>query len=326
MSWRPGELWLETELLWFRERAGVPALAGFAPPALRLPAPPAGSSPRASAGRPGSRRRYARRARATAIVLSPALLLAAGRAASAAAVTGTRWTSEDPPSLTFSLDHREDRDARQARSPARATQRQSERPARRAAPGDERGASIGRSRAPTVPGDRVASRDRRSACRTAGSLVDGTQLPGRRARTGSRGTRSRTACRTRRSGCTATSTRSARSSRCSKAYRAANPDAPRVVVGDISLKGGGPMRTSTTRTRTGSTSTSTTRGSTAADARRSRRPDRPPARPGSSRPLRRRRSADGVRRLLDRPPRPGRCRIPYANHENHMHVRFPPPA
>ena len=62
----------------------------------------------------------------------------------------------------------------------------------------------------------------------------------------------------------------------------------------------------------------------AARAARARR-DRSPARAGSPRPVRRRRSADGFRRLLDRAPWPGGSRDPVPGHENHMHVRFPPP-
>ena len=42
MSWRRGELWLETDLFWFRETAAAAAVPAFAP----VPIPP-GSAARA---------------------------------------------------------------------------------------------------------------------------------------------------------------------------------------------------------------------------------------------------------------------------------------
>src|SRR5881628_624684 len=73
MSWRPGELWIDTDMLWFRE---VPAVAGFAPTWV----PSVGSPPGLVASRlrraAWKRRRHARRARATALSLSPAVVFA----------------------------------------------------------------------------------------------------------------------------------------------------------------------------------------------------------------------------------------------------------
>ena len=101
MGWRRGELWLDTEL-WLPEGRGVPALAGFpAPPSAYEEPPGLAASRRRRDG--WERRRHARRARASAIVLSPAVtfMLAGLRA------DGSRTASlaaEDPPSLTFKFD------------------------------------------------------------------------------------------------------------------------------------------------------------------------------------------------------------------------------
>ncbi len=42
MSWRRGELWLEAEVLWFREVVAAPAFAGIGPAAIPSLAPPPG--------------------------------------------------------------------------------------------------------------------------------------------------------------------------------------------------------------------------------------------------------------------------------------------
>src|SRR5262249_17994489 len=73
MSWRRGELWLETDVLWFREGVAAPALAGFSLPAL----PTFGTGLGASRRRREElrRRRSLRRVRTAALVLSPAVVL-----------------------------------------------------------------------------------------------------------------------------------------------------------------------------------------------------------------------------------------------------------
>ena len=109
------------------------------------------------------------------------------------------------------------------------------------------------------------------------------------------------------------------------AYRAANPDAPRVVVGDISFRGGGPM-----------------------EEHRSHQNglDVDLYYPRLDRVLRAPVATDQIDRtlaqdLLDRFVAagaqmvfvgystglhgPAGVVVPYPNHGNHMHVRFPPP-
>ena len=114
MSWRRGELWLDTDLLWFREGAGAPGARRLRPRSIRFPAPP----PRARrlAPAPGG--------------VEAAPLRAAGAGDGARAVAGPcscrsaalrsggghgdAVVAEDPPSLTFRLDHRDDRGRGQA--------------------------------------------------------------------------------------------------------------------------------------------------------------------------------------------------------------------
>jgi murein endopeptidase len=100
MGWRRGELWLDTEL-WLREGAGAPALADYP-----LPAPPSEPPGLAASRRrrqAWERQRHARRAKASAIALSPAVtLMLAGLRADGGRTT--RALAEDPPSLTFRFD------------------------------------------------------------------------------------------------------------------------------------------------------------------------------------------------------------------------------
>jgi hypothetical protein len=99
MSWRAGELWLDTDVLWFRE---APAVAGFAPASIPGFGPPPGLVESRLRRAAWERRRHARRARPTTIALSPAVVfvLAAirsgGEQRSSVAV-------EDPPTLTLRL-------------------------------------------------------------------------------------------------------------------------------------------------------------------------------------------------------------------------------
>src|SRR5262245_7607937 len=98
MGWRPGELWLDTDILWLGEEPSAAAVAVASPLVLGPALPPglAASRQRREAWR---RRRELRKARSKALALSPAVMLAL-----AAARGGDHETSfvvEDPPSLTF---------------------------------------------------------------------------------------------------------------------------------------------------------------------------------------------------------------------------------
>jgi murein endopeptidase len=109
------------------------------------------------------------------------------------------------------------------------------------------------------------------------------------------------------------------------AYRSANPDAPRVVVGDISFEGGGPMDQHISH-----------QNGLDVDAYYPRLDGtlRAPLAPDEiDRPL----AQDLVDRFVAEGAQyvfvgfssglhgPAGVVVPYPNHENHMHVRFPPP-
>src|SRR5262245_6139081 len=102
MSWRRGELWFDSEVLWLGEPA--PALAGAGPVPAPLPGfgPPPGLVASRLRRAAWKRRREARRAKATAIALSPAVVLALAGLRSGGG-PGSGLLLEDPPSLTFRL-------------------------------------------------------------------------------------------------------------------------------------------------------------------------------------------------------------------------------
>jgi hypothetical protein len=98
MSWRRGELWLDTDILWPGEVPVAPAVA--LAPILGPALPPglAASRRRRAAWR---QRRESRRARSKALALSPAVVLAL--AAARGGDHGTSLVVEDPPGLTIRL-------------------------------------------------------------------------------------------------------------------------------------------------------------------------------------------------------------------------------
>src|SRR5437763_16611924 len=102
MSWRRGELWLDTDILWLGERAGSPALAGEASLPLPSLVPPPGLAASRRRRDEWTRDRHARRAKASAVALSPAVVLALAALRSDSA-RSTSMLAEDPPSLTFRL-------------------------------------------------------------------------------------------------------------------------------------------------------------------------------------------------------------------------------
>ena len=109
------------------------------------------------------------------------------------------------------------------------------------------------------------------------------------------------------------------------AYRKADPDAPRVVVGDISFRGGGPMDEHVSH-----------QNGLDVDVYYPRR-DHALRAPVVTSQIDRARAQDLLNRFVAAGAQmvfvgfstglhgPGGVVIPYPNHENHMHVRFPPP-
>ena len=220
MAWRRGELWLETEL-WLSEGSGAPALAGFPAPSFpSAPAEPPGLAASRRRRAAWERSRHARRAKASAVVLSPAVafMLAGLRADGGRSAS---FAVEDPPSLTFRFEDGVLALTEHAPPPGRARRK-----------------AVVRT-APVFP--KIEWHHARSlGLPYNGSLVDGTQLPIRgpdwvtwdpitdsvpnlpKRLYGNEHTIRTIVAVT-------------------HAYRAAHPHAARVVIGDISRDTGGPM-------------------------------------------------------------------------------------
>jgi murein endopeptidase len=310
MTWRIGEVWLrDADVLWFRER---PALAGAgAADVLDLPR----FGP-AETGLDASRRRRlaakAARRRRLATRTVPALALVVGSATTLPFATfrhrggeDAATVLEDPPSLTFGLDdfgfHLPEREPKPAPElDARAEKRATE-PVR-----------VTWHHATSV------------GLQYAGRLIDGTQLPqaGPNWVTWNPATDSSPNLPGRLYGHEHT-IRAILS--VLSGYRAAHPDAPRVVVGDISFRHGGRMDEHVSH-----------QNGLDVDIYYPRL-DRQVTVPTSPHQIDRRLAQD----LLDRFVAAGAkvvfvgystglrgesgVVVPYPNHENHMHVRFPVP-
>ena len=160
MSWRRGEVWLENDILWLGEGAGSPALAGAGPSPLPSFAPPPGLAASRRRRDEWTRDRHARRAKASAVALSPAVVLALAALRSDSA-RSTSMLAEDPPSLTFRLGPALDELAEAPEAIATPKPKQVRRDA---------------ERADAMP--KIAWHHARSlGLPYAGSLVNGTQLP-----------------------------------------------------------------------------------------------------------------------------------------------------
>ena len=301
MGWRREEVWFDADVLWFGEGAGAPAVAGFALPPLPSFGPPPGLLASRLRREAWKRRR---RARATALMVLPAVLVPPALLRSGG-VADAHVLAEDPPSLTFRVNT----------------------PTVQAPPVLPAASKSQRSRRSAAHSDASPKIDWRNATSVglhwSGSLSDGTQLPvegpdwvtwnpvtdrvpnaPRRLYGNERTIRTIVSV--------------------IEAYRAANPRAPRVLVGDISYEGGGPM-----------------------DAHVSHQNglDVDIYYPRRDRSLREPRLPDAIDRrlaqdLLDRFVATGaqmvfvgystglhgraRVVIPYPKHENHMHVRLSP--
>jgi hypothetical protein len=297
MSWRREELWFDVDVLWFGDGAAAPAAAGFALP----PLPSFGPVGLAASRQRREAWKRRRSARATALVLLPAAMVPPALFRSGGAEA--RVIADDPPSLTLRVDGPPGQTARTV--PPLKPKRS--RKAAAAAP--EASPKIEWRNATSV------------GLWWSGSLIGGTQLPvegpdwvtwnpvtdevpnaPRRLYGNERTIRAIISV--------------------IEEYRAANPRAPRVLVGDISYEGGGPM-----------------------DAHVSHQNglDVDIYYPRLDRSLREPRLPDAIDRrlaqdLLDRFVAagarmvfvgfstglhgPARVVIPYPRHENHMHVRF----
>jgi hypothetical protein len=220
MSWRPGELWLDTDVPWFQEAS---ASVVFVPAPIPSFGPPPGLAASRQRRAAWERRRHARRARATALALSPTVVLALA-ALRTAGEQGRFAGAEDPPSLTLRLSSLA---AGPAAEPVRLRARHDTMP---------RSSSVPADAAPKIDWHHATS----AGLPYRGTLIDGTQLPveGPDWVTWDPVTDSAPNAPTRLYG----NERTVRAIvAVTRAYRIANPGAPRVVVGDISREGGGPM-------------------------------------------------------------------------------------
>src|SRR5262249_47731308 len=103
MGWRRGELWLDTEL-WMPEGIPVPAVVGVPFTSIPDDALPPGLAASRRRREAWGRDRRARKSRASAIALSPAVVFALA-ALQADGRQRRSFAAEDPPSLTFRFDN-----------------------------------------------------------------------------------------------------------------------------------------------------------------------------------------------------------------------------
>jgi hypothetical protein len=306
MSWRRGELWLDVDL-WSHEGAGVPAVAGLPPASIPSVEPPPGLAASRRRREAWELRRNARRARAKALVMSPAVMFALAGLRSGGDHR-SKVVVEDPPSQTFRLSagtvQTVDRPMLSASKPTR----------------------VHRSVARADASPRIEWRHATSVgLPYGGSLIDGTQLPvkGPNWVTWNPNT-DRTPNAPKRLYGNERTIRKIIS--VVGAYRAANSGAVRVVIGDISREGGGVMDEHVSH-----------QNGLDVDVYYPRRDGKLRA-PHARDEIDRRLAQDLVDRFVAAGAQmifvgystglhgPAGVVIPYANHEYHMHVRFPRPA
>jgi Penicillin-insensitive murein endopeptidase len=299
MGWRRGELWLDTEL-WLPEGVPVPAVAGFPVTSNPSDAFPPGlaASRRRREAREQDRR--ARRSRASAMALSPAVMFALA-ALQADGRPRDAFAVEDPPSLTFRFDN----------SVVGAVESSAPKPkhVRRNA-----------HAAPTIAWDHATS----IGLPYGGRLLHGTQLPLRGSDwvTWNPITDSVPNLPKRLYGNEHT-IRAILS--VTRGYRAKHPHAPRVVIGDISREHGGPMDDHASH-----------QNGLDVDVYFPRH-DRKLLAPTSQGQINHRLAQDLLDRFIaadaqvifvgysTRLRGPAGVVVPWPGHEYHMHVRFPPP-
>jgi hypothetical protein len=311
MSWRRGELWLEAEVLWFREAVAAPAFAGIGPAAIPSLAPPPGLVASRVRRAAWERRRHLRRARTTAVALSPAVLIALAALRSGAGPQAS-VILDDPPSLTFRVG---------TGLPVPEGTTIGPPPAREGTPPMRRPSAAEAEATPRIAWHHAVS----TGVPWAGSLADGTQLPfeGPDWVTWNPVDNSSPNAPKRLYGTEHTIRTIVF---VAAAYRAAHPDAPRLVIGDISREGGGPMTDEHVSHQNGLD----------VDIYFPRLDHKLRA-PVAPEQIDRRLSQDLVDRFVAAGAQmifvgygmglrgPSGVVIPYAGHDYHMHVRFPPP-
>ncbi|MCZ7590162.1 MAG: penicillin-insensitive murein endopeptidase [Gaiella sp.] len=322
MGWRRCEIWLETELTWFRERPDgqASALSLHAPSFFGLPAQtlavavPNGLAQSRQRRAELRRRRNTKKARAAALVLGPVVALTVAVPRLGGSARAGEALEDDPPSLTLRL------------GPAGPEVSEELEPQLVARP--DEGVASARSRAAKqtqAPAYREI-RWHRATSRGlpyAGALEAGTQLPleGRDWVTWDPVSDS-VPNEPRRLFGNEHTIRTVVS--VLAAYRGAHPDSPRVVVGDISFRGGGPMEQHRSH-----------QNGLDVDVYYPRR-DRVLRAPAATAQIDRELAQALLDRFLAAGAQmvfvgfstglhgPSGLVIPYPNHENHMHVRFPP--
>lgn len=319
MGWKRGEVWLTTDLLWFREQASAaaeslslrgPGLAALAPAGafdVAIPSGLAASRQRRAARRQKER---SRRARAAAVVIgSTAVIpLAVHRLGAGAGSSGA--LAEDPPTLTM----------RQGGNGLEVAEEAIPDPPPASARARAKTRKLARSVTPAIEWSHATSR----GLPYAGSLVDGTRLPAEGIDwvTWNPVTDSVPNAPNRLFGHERT-IRTVVS--VITAFRKENPEAARVLVGDISFRSGGPMDEHVSH-----------QNGLDVDVYYPRR-DHALRAPVTSDQVDRALAQDLLDRFVASGARvvfvgyrtglhgPQDVVVPYPNHENHMHVRFPAP-
>ena len=311
MSWRRGELWLEAEVLWFRDAVAAPAFAGIGPAAIPTLAPPPGLVASRVRRAAWERRRHLRRARTTAVALSPAVVIALAALRSGAAPEAS-LLFDDPPSLTFRVG---------SGVPVAEGTTIGPPPGRETETSRRRESAAKEDAAPTIAWHHAVS----TGLPWAGSLADGTQLPleGPNWVTWNP-VADRSPNAPRRLYGTERTIRTI--VLVAAAYAVAHPEAPRLVIGDISREGGGPMTDEHVSHQNGLD----------VDIYFPRLDHRLEA-PTAPSQINRRLAQDLVDRFVAAGAQmifvgygtglrgPSGVVIPYAGHDYHMHVRFSPP-
>jgi hypothetical protein len=320
MGWRPDEVWLDTDVLWFREKPREPfATLSLTVPAfvnggleasLLMPVAMGLESRQRRLARQAARRRrlLTRTVPALALVLGSATMLPIAALRQGSAPRDPGPLQADPPSRGLRLN-----DARVARR----------------APGSSAGAFSREAAARTVVRKTAVARVEWHRATSiglpyAGRLVDGTQLPVEgddwvtwNPVTDSVPNRPDRLYGNERTIRTIISV--------IVAYRGAHPEAPPVVVGDISFRDGGRMNQHVSH-----------QNGLDVDVYYPRR-DRHLSAVHAASQIDRDLAQDLLDRFVAAGARmvfvgystrlrgPGGVVVPYPNHENHMHVRFPQP-